>query len=154
MLSGNSNQRLSPSRHLDLMHFRYYFIAEDVEGVGIADVRHTDNAVIETQLREMAELVYGLLGRYAAVRTVAGDVDPVQAGLLDLLVWAVFGFAVPSQHVELVPQHFVAHPAKKLQASAYFATKRSVFCSPPPPIRMGGWGLVIAWGELSVCSRL
>ena len=31
--------------------------------------------------------------------------------------------------------------SKRLQASAYLATSRSVFCSPVPPIRMGGRGV-------------
>ena len=35
-------------------------------------------------------------------------------------------------------------PAKTLQASAYFATRRSVFFSPPPPTMIGGCGCAAA----------
>src|SRR6201996_4551988 len=35
---------------------------------------------------------------------------------------------------------------KRLQASAYFATSRRVFFSPPPPMRIGGRGDCSGWG--------
>src|SRR5438045_9248830 len=89
-----------PSCHLDFMHFRRYLVAEDVESIRLADVRHADDAVIEAQLCQVGELVYRLLRRYTAVRAIAGDVDPIKAGLLDLLVGAVLGVAVLSQDVE------------------------------------------------------
>ena len=39
--------------------------------------------------------------------------------------------------------------SKRLQASAYLATSRSVFFSPPPPMSTGGWGRCTAGGEFS-----
>ena len=45
-----------------------------------------------------------------------------------------------AQHVQLV-RDVVGRPPKMLQASAYWATIRSVFCSPLPPIMIGGCGL-------------
>ena len=39
-------------------------------------------------------------------------------------------------------------PPKTFAASAYWATRRSVFFSPPPPTMIGGRGRVIDWGEL------
>ncbi len=43
----------------------------------------------------------------------------------------------------------VCGPPNTLQASAYCATSRRVFRSPPPPIMIGGRGREIDWGELS-----
>ena len=45
----------------------------------------------------------------------------------------------------------VSGPPKTLVASAYCATRRSVFCSPPPPIMIGDRGRLIDWGEFSRC---
>lgn len=42
--------------------------------------------------------------------------------------------------------------AKTLQASAYFATRRSVFRSPPPPTMIGGCGCRSGCGELIVSA--
>ena len=42
--------------------------------------------------------------------------------------------------------------SKILHESAYLATRRSVFFSPAPPIRIGGCGPLNAWGQLNVRS--
>ena len=43
---------------------------------------------------------------------------------------------------------------KTLHASAYWATRRSVFRSPPPPIMIGGRGRVIACGRVEQAARV
>ena len=58
-------------------------------------------------------------------------------------------FAVVSQHLQLVGQ---VRAVEDVACVGYCATSRSVFRSPAPPMRTGGWGRLRAWGEFSVRS--
>src|SRR5690242_15184095 len=44
--------------------------------------------------------------------------------------------------------------SKILQASPYWAMRRSVLRSPEPPIKMGGWGFCTDGGEVQSASEL
>ncbi len=86
------------------------------------------------------DLVGGRLG---------GEV-PVHGDDLDLVRIATDVVTVAAEDVDLLRNH--VGPPKKLQASAYRATRRSVFFSPPPPIRMRGRGLLAGIGLQSVSA--
>jgi hypothetical protein len=59
---------------------------------------------------------------------------------------------VPLEDVEFVADEVQTFVGEMLQASPYFATRRSVFCSPVPPIRIRGCGRERDWGEFNVSA--
>ena len=95
---------------------------------------------------ELAEALDGPIDGLRAVALIA-DVHVLQGAALDLVGVTSDGLAVLAQDLVLVMD---AHgPPKTLHASAYCATSRRVFFSPPPPTMIGTRGRLIDCGELS-----
>ena len=87
-----------------------------------------------------AERGVGLSHPHESVRIFDRIDRAALRGLLDRVVVASERVAVAAQHVELVREHSRRSGTMRLQASAYWATIRRVFCSPLPPITIGGRG--------------
>ena len=87
-------------------------------------------------------------------RGVPADGTVVEHGPPDLVVRTALPRTPVTQDGQLVGDLVGPAPAaaNTLQASAYLATSRSVFLSPPPPTMIGGRGGCRGCGELSVSA--
>src|SRR4051794_8492774 len=93
----------------------HYVVFEEVEGVRLAHVLHTDDRLVKAHLSRLPDAVYHLLHRHFTVRAVRGHSGyVVERGLLDLLVRAAQIFAVSAQHVELVLYYILAHALEEI----------------------------------------
>ena len=112
----------------------------------VPDVVDTEDHVLAAGVGELAEPVDDLL-RALAVAAVDRDPDRLERRALDLVGVAPDRLAVARAGPRTCGGSSPG-PPNTLVASAYCATRRSVFCSPPPPIMIGGRGRLIACGRV------
>ena len=84
---------------------------------------------------------------------IRADRHCAHGGALDSIMRPADRLAVALEDVKLVPDRFGPAEGEQVQASAYCATSRSASFSPPPPIRIGGWGREIAGGWFKGSAR-
>ena len=111
------------------------------------DPANADDDVLGAGVRQLAEAFDDLVRAVAPAPAVGAEVD----------AWSVLARSRRSRarsvrSARAGPRtcgRSAVGPPKTFVASAYWATSRSVFCSPPPPIMIGTRGREIDWGELS-----
>src|SRR6266566_4128867 len=88
--------------YLYLLDFGDDFGGEEVKGFQLVDVWHAEDGLVDAHGCLVCEMLDGSSRGHCSIATVASQVDPIECGLLNLLVWTANCLAVIAQDIEFM----------------------------------------------------
>jgi hypothetical protein len=88
-MMGNHEKRVLTTRYLYLLHYRDDFGSKQVERLQVVDILKAEDSLVDAHRRQGREELDSCGGGCCAVVAIARQVDAIEAGFLDPLVWTI-----------------------------------------------------------------
>src|SRR5215470_2262942 len=106
--TGLKAMQMLAARYLYLFDNRDDFGGQEVERLQVVDVAQAEDGLVDAHSGQFCKLLNGLGRACGSVATIAGQLETVERGFLDLLVWAAHRLAVIAQGIQLMLQLVIA----------------------------------------------